>query len=102
MAERHMPPPLRFLLAARRSELQGLEVLAATCDLVLRISALVHALQKERGYSNLTLCSAADRLQPVLAGLSSDAQAVEAGVRTFLDGLESDPAAGSGRARLLN
>ncbi|WP_313697224.1 nitrate- and nitrite sensing domain-containing protein [Achromobacter sp.] len=102
MAERHMPPPLRFLLAARRSELQGLEVLAATCDLVLRISALVHALQKERGYSNLTLCSAADRLQPALAGLSSDAQAVETDVRAFLDGLEADTAAGSSRARLLN
>jgi hypothetical protein len=76
MAERHMPPPLRFLLAARRSELQGLEALAATCDLVLRISALVHALQKERGYSNLTLCSPADRLEPALAGLSSDARSI--------------------------
>ncbi len=100
MAERHMPPPLRFLLAARRSELHGLEALAGTCELVLRVSALVHALQKERGYSNLTLCSAADRLQPALAGLGSDAAAIEADVRAFLDGLEAEPAAG--RARLLN
>lgn len=102
MAERHMPPPLRFLLAARRSELQGLETLAGTCKLVVRISALVHALQKERGYSNLTLCSPQERLQQALAGLSQDALAIETDVRHFLDGLAADPAHGSGKARLLN
>lgn len=100
MAERHMPPPLRFLLAARRSELQDLETLARTCDLVLRISALVHALQKERGYSILTLCSAATL--PALDTLRSEASAIEADVRGLLDGLETAPAAGAGRARLLN
>lgn len=102
MAERHMPPPLRFLLAARRSELHGLEALAGTCELVLKISALVHALQKERGYSNLTLCGDDERLLPALAGLSDEAGAVEADARAFLDGLETGAAAGAGRARLLN
>ncbi|QVQ27646.1 nitrate- and nitrite sensing domain-containing protein [Achromobacter deleyi] len=102
MAERHMPPPLRFLLAARRSELHGLEALAGTCELVLKISALVHALQKERGYSNLTLCSAGDRLLPALASLSNEAGGIEADARVFLDGLEANPVAGAGRARLLN
>ncbi|MBV2161137.1 ANTAR domain-containing protein [Achromobacter denitrificans] len=102
MAERHMPPPLRFLLAARRSELHGLEALAGTCELVLKISALVHALQKERGYSNLTLCGDDERLLPTLAGLSDEAGAVEADARAFLDGLETGAAAGAGRARLLN
>ncbi|GFN28427.1 nitrate regulatory protein [Achromobacter denitrificans] len=102
MAERHMPPPLRFLLAARRSELHGLEALAGTCELVLKISALVHALQKERGYSNLTLCGDDERLLPALAGLSDEASAVEADARAFLDGLETGAAAGAGRARLLN
>ena len=102
MTERRLPPPLRFLLAARRSELQGLEALAGTCELVVRISALVHALQKERGYSNLTLCSPPRRLQPTLAGLSQDAASVEAQARQFLDGEAADSAQGSGRARLLN
>ncbi|CAB3733323.1 Nitrate and nitrite sensing [Achromobacter denitrificans] len=102
MAERHMPPPLRFLLAARRSELHGLEALAGTCELVLKISALVHALQKERGYSNLTLCGDDERLLPALAGLSDEAGAVEGDARAFLDGLETGAAAGAGRARLLN
>ncbi|MGE8614847.1 MAG: nitrate- and nitrite sensing domain-containing protein [Achromobacter veterisilvae] len=102
MAERHMPPPLRFLLAARRSELHGLEALARSCDLVVRIGALAHALQKERGYSNLYLCSADARLQPALAGLTRDAETIEAEVRQLLDGLAADPAPGNARARLLN
>lgn len=53
MHGRKMPATLRFMLASRRSELLGLEDLARTCELVTRISQLVHALQKERGYSNI-------------------------------------------------
>lgn len=102
MAERHMPPPLRFLLAARRSELLGLETLAGTCELVVRVSALVHALQKERGYSNLTLCTPQERLQQTLAGLSEEAVNVESDARRFLDGLAADTTQSSGKARLLN
>ncbi|NMK44714.1 nitrate regulatory protein [Achromobacter sp. Bel] len=106
MTERPLPPPLRFLLAARRSELQGLEALSSTCELVVRVSALVHALQKERGYSNLTLCSPQDRLLPTLAGLSQDAASVEAEARQFLDGQAAESSHnaghGAGRARLLN
>ncbi|MNQ41064.1 Nitrate regulatory protein [compost metagenome] len=107
MAERHMPPPLRFLLAARRSELQGLEALAGTCELVVHISALVHALQKERGYSSLTLCGPAEslpqhRLLQTLAGLSAEANTVESDARGFLDGLAADTGHGRGKARLLN
>ncbi|MGE8688845.1 MAG: nitrate- and nitrite sensing domain-containing protein [Achromobacter sp.] len=102
MAERHMPPPLRFLLAARRSELHGLEALARSCELAVRIGALAHALQKERGYSNLCLCGADVRPRPELAGLSRQAEAVESEVRQLLDGLAADPAPGNVRARLLN
>ena len=55
MPDHKMPPTLRFMLAARRCELQGLESLSVTCELVTRISQLVHQLQKERGYSNVYL-----------------------------------------------
>ena len=55
MHGRKMPATLRFMLASRRSELLGLEDLTRTCELVTRISQLVHALQKERGYSNIYL-----------------------------------------------
>ena len=45
MPDTTMPPALAFMLAARRCELQGLESLAVTCELVTCISRLVHALQ---------------------------------------------------------
>ncbi|WP_447989882.1 nitrate- and nitrite sensing domain-containing protein [Achromobacter spanius] len=102
MVERHIPPPLRFLLAARRSELHGLESLAVTCELTVHISALVHALQKERGYSNLTLCNAPYSQQETLAGLVQDAARVETDVRGFLDGIAAKTPHGSDKARLLN
>lgn len=102
MVERHIPPPLRFLLAARRSELHGLESLAVTCELTVHISALVHALQKERGYSNLTLCNAPDSQQETLAGLVQDAARVETDVRGFLDAIAAKTPHGSDKARLLN
>ncbi|KNE23604.1 nitrate- and nitrite sensing domain-containing protein [Achromobacter spanius] len=102
MVERHIPPPLRFLLAARRSELHGLESLAVTCELTVHISALVHALQKERGYSNLTLCNAPDSQQDTLAALVQDATRVETDVRGFLDAIAAKTPHGSDKARLLN
>ncbi|WP_417223544.1 nitrate- and nitrite sensing domain-containing protein [Achromobacter spanius] len=102
MVERHIPPPLRFLLAARRSELHGLESLAVTCELTVHISALVHALQKERGYSNLTLCNAPDSQQETLAALVQDATRVETDVRGFLDAIAAKTPHGNDKARLLN
>lgn len=92
-------PALKFLLAARQSELQGLEQLAHTCALVTLVSELIHALQKERGYSNLRLCLRRDALARPLATLSELAQAREQNVRVFLDTM----AGGGGRkARLLD
>lgn len=102
MAKDRMASTLRFLLAARRSELHGLEVLASTCELVVLVSALVHALQKERGYSNLYLYGADEQPLAALTGLSRDAIEVEEGVRRFLDELESDAARSAEKARLLN
>ena len=102
MPQHAMPSTLRFLLAARRSELHGLEALASTCELATLVSKLVHVLQKERGSSNLYLCGGQDALRQTLAGLSSDACAVEEEVRRFLDRLEPDATRSAGKARLLN
>lgn len=96
------PPPLRLLIAARRCELRGLEVLAGTCELVAQVSELVHALQKERGYSNLYLCSGDAALLPTLATLRTEAQHIEEKVRAFLAGLESDADTTPDKARLFN
>ncbi|WP_459615463.1 nitrate- and nitrite sensing domain-containing protein [Bordetella sp. 2513F-2] len=97
-----LPPTLRFLLAARRAELHALESLAGTCELVTRIGSLVHALQKERGYSNMYLCRPGPGMVQTLAGLRDEAAGVEKSVRAFLGGIEPESAGMAGRARLLN
>ena len=56
-----MSRALAYLVAARRSEIKELDHLSHTCELVLAINALVHALQQERGAANLFLASAGSR-----------------------------------------
>ncbi|MEC5341581.1 nitrate- and nitrite sensing domain-containing protein [Brenneria populi] len=48
---------IRFLLASRQCELNSLRYLLQSGELVGKISQLVHMLQRERGTSNLFLCS---------------------------------------------
>lgn len=101
MAEDTMPGALRFLLAARRCELQRLEDLVHTCELVSLISQLVHALQKERGYANIFLGG----LPVCLTDLderSAQAIALEQAVRMHLDHLDADAVQGTDKARLFN
>jgi hypothetical protein len=100
MTDDSMPAALRFMLAARRCELQSLESLALTCELVTLISQLVHALQKERGYSNIYLGSLQERLLNTLDGLSADAENSEKQVRECLERL--DLGGSTDKARLLN
>lgn len=102
MTDDHLPPPLRYLLAARRSELRGLEALADTCELVSLTSQLVHALQKERGYSNLYLGQPHTPLLNTLNGLTDAAQAHESHMRRCLRPLDPDAAHGPDQARLLS
>ena len=56
-----MKSALRFLIAAKRCEIAGLRQLALTSELVNAIGRLVHALQRERGLSNLYLGSQGTR-----------------------------------------
>ena len=53
-----MKSSLRYLVAARQSEMAELEQIRNACSLVTRASGLIHQLQKERGLSNLLLASA--------------------------------------------
>ncbi|WPB59068.1 nitrate- and nitrite sensing domain-containing protein [Xylophilus sp. GOD-11R] len=50
-----MKSGLNFLVAARQCEIRELEQLLLTSELVRRTAELIHALQKERGMSNLFL-----------------------------------------------
>lgn len=100
MPDRQMPPALRFMLAARRCELQQLEGLALTCELVEGASALVHDLQRERGFSNILLGTGNDRYRTALEQHSSNARASEASLRDRLEALDASGA--QDRPRLLN
>ncbi|WP_299598602.1 nitrate- and nitrite sensing domain-containing protein [uncultured Microbulbifer sp.] len=57
----HSEDAEKFLLAAKRSEIQALERLANSCELVTTVSDLVHQLQRERGISNIYLVSSGQR-----------------------------------------
>ncbi|MGP0173033.1 nitrate- and nitrite sensing domain-containing protein [Pseudomonas sp. NCHU5208] len=102
MSDPQLPPVLRFMMAARRCELLGLQSLAATCELVVAVSRLVHALQKERGYSNLYLSNHLARCLPLLDGHSDDARAMEREVRGRFSEMDLEGGAALERARLFN
>lgn len=102
MGDASMPAALRFMLAARRCELHSLQGLALTCELVTLISQLVHALQKERGYSNVYLGDAQPQRLQHLDVLSGAAQASEEQVRRCLEELAPDASQPADKARLFN
>lgn len=102
MPDRQMPSALRFMLAARRIELEGLEGLARTCELVMRISELVHGLQRERGYTNLYLARLTEPHLVFLDHLTEDALAAEAVVRQRFDSMDLESNSATDRARLFN
>jgi AmiR/NasT family two-component response regulator len=90
-----------FLLAARQCEIAELEQLARTGELLVAISRLIHALQRERGIANVFLgshgsrfavqreqqareCEASERAaRDQLARLQTGAQPVRNGARLF-------------------
>ncbi|MCK7598463.1 nitrate- and nitrite sensing domain-containing protein [Microbulbifer sp. CAU 1566] len=58
---KHSEDAEQFLLAAKRAEIQALQRLSGSCELVTTVSDLVHQLQRERGISNIYLVSAGFR-----------------------------------------
>lgn len=93
---------LNFLVAARQCEISELEHLALTSELVGVIGRLVHALQRERGISNVYLASrgarfAGERQQQVV-----DCEAVQTQVLTRLDALDTDARRVRNGARLFS
>src|SRR5690554_4121737 len=97
-----MPAALKFLLAARRCEIHGLEQLALTCELVSSIGQLIHMLQRERGVSNVVAASHGARFVGQLATCVADSLAVEAAVREGFDRLDTESGLLPGGARLFS
>lgn len=88
---RYWPPALRFLLMARRSELAALRRLSEICELVMLVSRLIHALQRERGYSNIYLGVALPHVGDVLADYSQDALLLQQQVLHWLEPMQQEP-----------
>ncbi len=96
-----MKSALDFLIAAKRCEIQGLEQLAVTGELVGGISQFVHALQKERGSSNVYLASRGARFGPQRQQRVADSEAIEAAVRAAFERLDDSGRLSDG-ARLFS
>jgi AmiR/NasT family two-component response regulator len=99
---RYMPSALKFLIAARRCEIHGLEHLALTCELVSGIGQLVHMLQRERGVSTVFTASQGARFDDQLASRVADSVAVEDSVRAGFERLDTESGQMPGGARLFS
>jgi hypothetical protein len=97
-----MSAALKFLLAARRCEIHGLEQLALTCELVSGIGQLIHMLQRERGVSNVYSASRGTRFGEQLETRVADSLAAEEAVRALFDRLDTESGLLSGGARLFS
>ncbi|WP_076510764.1 nitrate regulatory protein [Pseudacidovorax sp. RU35E] len=96
-----MTTSLGFLIAARRCEIDELDQLARTSELVGTLGRLVHALQRERGITNVFLGSGGQRFAAERAAQVADCLAREQQVRAALDPLVDDPRRLAGGARLF-
>ncbi len=97
-----MKTGLRFLMAAKRCEMADLEQLARTSALVDTTARMIHALQRERGLSNLYLGSAGQRAGDERLTQIEASQAPEAALRACLDALNTTPTGMLNGARLFS
>ncbi len=86
-----MKSGLSFLVAALRSEIDELDQLGRTSELVGAIGRLVHGLQRERGISNVVLASGGKRFSGELKTQIAESLQLEERVRDCFDRLETDP-----------
>jgi hypothetical protein len=95
-----MKSGLSFLIAARQCEIDELDQLARTSELVGLIGRLVHALQRERGMSNVFLASQRHAALPSSAlPQIAECLALEQEVRAGFDQLDTEPPAACATAR---
>ncbi|HAV44542.1 MAG TPA: response regulator receiver protein, partial [Halomonas sp.] len=90
----------QLLLTALRCDIDNLNHLATTADIVSDVSQFIHVLQRERGASTIYLASKGKRFKTRRATYLQHSQAAEASMRQRLEALsqESRPQA---TARLL-
>jgi len=97
-----MKSGLSFLVAALRCEIEGLEQLTRTGELVGSIGRLVHALQRERGISNVWLASRGQRFAALRSEQVAECLQLEAAARESFGHLEADTTRIGNGARLFS
>jgi hypothetical protein len=97
-----MTTVFEFMLDERQGELQALENLAVTSELVGAVSQTIHSLQRERGFSNLHLGGIQSRFTAGLRLLSLQSQTDTLSLRTCFDRLNQYTHCPADRIRLLN
>lgn len=97
-----MKSGLSFLVAALRCEIDELDQLARTSELVGTIGHLVHALQRERGISNVLLASLGQRFVAQRCEQIAECLRAEEAVRRRFDALEADASRIGNGARLFS
>lgn len=96
-----MKSALCFLIAAKRCEIDGLRQLALTSELVNAIGRLVHALQRERGLSNLCLGSQGTRWASERQAQVAQCDELQAEVLAGFDALDTETARTTNGTRLF-
>ncbi len=97
-----MKSGLSFLVAARQCEIAELEQLALTSELVGAIGRLIHALQKERGLSNVFLGSHGTRFGEQREQQTAECTRVEQAVRERFNAIDTDSSQVRNGARLFS
>jgi prefoldin subunit 5 len=97
-----MKSGLDFLLAARECEIAELERLAHASELVTVIGRFVHALQRERGMSNIYLASGGSRSARQRTQQVALTQAEHQNTLAHLDSLQTDAVQAPNGARLFS
>lgn len=101
-AKKLMKSGLSFLLAARQCEIAELEQLAQSSDVVGVIGRLTHALQRERGLTNLFLASGGAQAVEIRLQQVAECARLEQEVRLHLDRLDTDASRVPHGARLFS
>lgn len=86
-----MKTALNFLVAARQCEIGELEQLQRTSALVDLLSRLIHALQKERGLSNVFLASAGAHGGPARLAQMAECDRMAAAARDGFERVDMQP-----------
>ncbi len=97
-----MKSGLSFLLAARQCEIAELAQLAQSSDVVGMIGRLTHALQRERGLTNMYLASGGAQSGSARLEQVAQCEHLEQEVRTRFDQLDTDASRVPHGARLFS